>query len=154
MFFFFVFFFFVCLFVFFVLFCFVLLNAVKIDTNLTVHHMGKIFIIELLKIKFKIWRVTFFNVVYHKEIMGWTSGFPEITEISNTHWFDMNFLETVYITIGGAVARTACKRPRVRSPRPAYSFVETSSWNNFYGHSPSSADSRRADVSYWWKNVH
>ena len=25
---------------------------------------------------------------------------------------------------------------------------------NFYGHSPSSADSRRAVVSYWRKNVH
>ena len=24
----------------------------------------------------------------------------------------------------------------------------------FYSHSPSSADSRRAVVSYWWKNVH
>ena len=47
----------------------------------------------------------------------------------------------------------ACKRPRVRSPHPAHSFVETS-WNNFYGHSPSSADSRTAVVSYWRKNVH
>ena len=28
------------------------------------------------------------------------------------------------------------------------------SWNNFYGHFPSSADSRRAAVSNWWKNVH
>ena len=26
--------------------------------------------------------------------------------------------------------------------------------NTFYGHSPSSADSRRAVVSYWRKNVH
>ena len=28
------------------------------------------------------------------------------------------------------------------------------SWNIFYGHSLSSADSRRAVVSFWWKNVH
>ena len=28
------------------------------------------------------------------------------------------------------------------------------SWKNFYGHSPSSADSRRAVVSYWQKSVH
>ena len=27
-------------------------------------------------------------------------------------------------------------------------------WNIFYGHSLPSADSRRADVSFWWKNVH
>ena len=44
--------------------------------------------------------------------------------------------------------------PRVRSPRPAHSFVETWSWKHFYGHSSSSADSRRAVVSYWQKNVH
>ena len=35
------------------------LNAVKADTKLTLHHMGKLFIIYLIKIKFKIWRVTF-----------------------------------------------------------------------------------------------
>ena len=59
----------------------------------------------------------------------------------------------------GAVARSeasrlACKRPRVQSPRSAHSFVESWSWKHFYGHSPSSADSKRAVVSYWWKNVH
>ena len=36
-------------------------NAVKTDTKLTLHHMGKIFIIYLTKIKFKIWKVTFFK---------------------------------------------------------------------------------------------
>ena len=50
--------------------------------------------------------------------------------------------------------RLACTRPRVRSPRPAHSFVETWSWKHFYGHSPSSADSRRAVVSYLRKNVY
>ena len=30
----------------------------------------------------------------------------------------------------------------------------TWSWKHFFGHSPSSADSRRAVVSYWQKNVH
>ena len=28
------------------------------------------------------------------------------------------------------------------------------SWNIFYGHSPPSADSRKAIVSFWQKNVH
>ena len=50
--------------------------------------------------------------------------------------------------------RLACKRPRVRSPRPAHSFVEILSWKHFYGHSPASADLRRAVVNYWRKNVH
>ena len=47
-----------------------------------------------------------------------------------------------------------CKRPRVWSLRLAHSFLETWSWKHFYGHSPSSADSRRAVISYWGKNVH
>ena len=34
------------------------------------------------------------------------------------------------------------------------SFVETWSWKKFYAHTPFSADSRRAVVSYWRKNVH
>ena len=38
---------------------FVLFNAMKTDTKLTLHHTGKIFIIYLVKIKFKTWRVTF-----------------------------------------------------------------------------------------------
>ena len=50
--------------------------------------------------------------------------------------------------------RLACKRPRDRSPRLAHSFVKPWSWKHFYGHSPSSADSKRAVVSYWRKNVH
>ena len=40
---------------------FVLFNAVKSDTKLTLHHMRIFFIISLTKIKFKIWRVTFFK---------------------------------------------------------------------------------------------
>ena len=40
----------------------------------------------------------------------------------------------------------ACKRPRVRSPRSAHCFVETWSWKHFYGHFPSSADSRKYKV--------
>ena len=38
---------------------FVLFNAVKTDTKLTLHHMGKIFNTSLTKIKLKIWKVTF-----------------------------------------------------------------------------------------------
>ena len=44
---------------FFCVFFYVLFYAVKTDTKLTLHHMWNIFIIELTKIKFKIWRVTF-----------------------------------------------------------------------------------------------
>ena len=52
------FFFYLFIYLFFYFF-FVLFNAVKTDTKLTLHHMWNIFIIQLTKIKFKIWRVTF-----------------------------------------------------------------------------------------------
>ena len=35
-----------------------------------------------------------------------------------------------------------------------HSFVEIGSWNIFYSHSLPSADSKRAVVSFWGKNVH
>ena len=55
----------------------------------------------------------------------------------------------------GAVARSeVCPLGMQAAPSPAHSFVETWLWKNFYGHSPSSADSRRAVISYWRKNVH
>ena len=54
----------------------------------------------------------------------------------------------------GSVSAWHASGPRVRPPRPTHSFVETWSWKNFYGHSPSPADSRRSVVSYWRKNVH
>ena len=42
---------------------FVLFNAVKTDIKLSLRRMGKLFINQLTKIKFKIWNVTcFFNV--------------------------------------------------------------------------------------------
>ena len=47
------------------------------------------------------------------------------------------------------------RRLRVRSwPGWQHSFLEIWSWNIFCGHSLSSADSRRAVVSFWLKNVH
>ena len=47
------------------------------------------------------------------------------------------------------------RRLRVQTPPGRqHSFVEIWSWNIFYGHCLPSADSRRADVSFWQKNVH
>ena len=40
------------------------------------------------------------------------------------------------------------------SPGPATYWWYDLSWNNFYGHSPTSSDSRKADVSFWRKYVH
>ena len=64
---------------------FVLFIAVKTDSKVTLHHMEKIFVIQLTEIKFKIWRVTFLGSFLPQKIMGWTSGFPEITETSSAH---------------------------------------------------------------------
>ena len=51
--------------------------------------------------------------------------------------------------------RLETRRSRVRSPpRSATFFRGDWSWNIFYGHSLPSADSRRAVISVWRKNVH
>ena len=47
------------------------------------------------------------------------------------------------------------RRLQIRLPLDwQHSFKEIWSWNIFYCHSLPSADSRRAVVSFWWKNVH
>ena len=63
---------------------FVLFIAVKKDLK-SIPYGEFFFIIELNKIKLKIWRVTFLKSLYHKEIMGWTSSFPEMTNTSSEH---------------------------------------------------------------------
>ena len=55
----------------------------------------------------------------------------------------------------GCAVRLETRRSRVQPPpRSATFFHGDWSWNVFYGHSLPSADSRRAVVSFWRKNVH
>ena len=55
----------------------------------------------------------------------------------------------------GCAVRLETRRSRVQpQPRSATFFRGDWSWNIFYGHSLPSADSRRAVVSFWRKNVH
>ena len=55
----------------------------------------------------------------------------------------------------GCAVRLKTRRSRVQPPpRSATFFRGDWSWNIFYGHSLPSADSRRAVVSFWRKNVH
>ena len=57
--------------------------------------------------------------------------------------------------LGGSVGWLETRRLQVRStPRSATFLRGDWSWNIFYGHSLPSADSRRAVVSFWRKNVH
>ena len=70
-------------------------------------------------------------------------------------------LLSLYLTklgLGGSVGcavRLETRRSRVQPPpRSATFFRGDWSWNIFYGHSLPSADSRRAVVSFWRKNVH
>ena len=53
--------------------------------------------------------------------------------------------ERVWLQIKGSLAGS--------SPGPSTYFRGDLSWNNFYDHSPPSADSRREDVSFWRKYV-
>ena len=55
----------------------------------------------------------------------------------------------------GCAVRLETRKSRVQPPpRSATFFRRDWSWNIFYGHSLPSADSRRAVVSFWRKNVH
>ena len=55
----------------------------------------------------------------------------------------------------GCAVRLETRRLRVQPPsRSATFFRGDWSWNIFYGHSLPSADSRRAVVIFWRKNVH
>ena len=60
--------------------------------------------------------------------------------------------------LGGSVGRAVrleTRRSRVQPPPRSATFYRGDwSWNIFYGHSLPSADSRRAVVSFWRKNVH
>ena len=64
------------------------------------------------------------------------------------HWFGL----------GGSVwcaVRLETRRSRVQPPPRSSTFFRRDwSWNIFYGHSFPSADSRRAAVRFWRKNVH
>ena len=65
-----------------------------------------------------------------------------------------SFMEGLGGSVGCAV-RLETRRSRVQPPpRSATFFRGDWSWNIFYGHSLPSADSRRAVVSFWRKNVH
>ena len=74
-----------------------------------------------------------------------------LTETSHPRHFDMAGLGG---SVGCAV-RLETRRSRVQPPpRSATFFRGDWSWNIFYDHSLPSADSRRAVVSFWRKNVH
>ena len=104
---------------------------------------------------------------------GEESGLSKIeasrTSLSRTRLFELPFISEVKIWslflfcfflagLGGSVGcavRLETRRSRVQpSPRSVTFFRGDWSWNIFYGHSLPSADSRRAVVSFWRKNVH
>ena len=70
----------------------------------------------------------------------------------------VNFYQKPGAGLGGSVGcavRLETRRSRVQTPPRSVTFFQGDwSWNIFYGHSLPSADSRRAVVSFWGKNVH
>ena len=68
------------------LFCIIHCSKKRLKINNTSYGaMGKIFIISFTDIK-KSEGLHFLKVFYHREIMGWISCFPEITETSSVHF--------------------------------------------------------------------
>ena len=60
--------------------------------------MEKNFICQLTRIEFKIWKVIiwlyFWEVLYHWEVMGWTSHFQKKKELWHAHAFEMTCRES------------------------------------------------------------
>ena len=94
-------------------------------------------------------------------LLGWSEDMyifffqnPEII----FYLFLLLFYLGPFVGLGGSVGcavRLETRRSRVQPPpRLATFFRGDWSWNIFYGHSLPSADSRRAVVSFWRKNVH
>ena len=76
----------------------------------------------------------------------------------NLHWAHMSEGTVSGAGLSGSAGCAVwleTMRSRVQPPpRSATFFHGDWSWNIFYSHSLPSADSRRAVVSFWWKNVH
>ena len=87
----------------------------------------------------------------------WWSGGRELDpcQVRQHYFVEIKlFLAGLGGSVGCAV-RLETRRSRVQPPpRSATFFRGDWSWNIFYGHSLPSADSRRAVVSFWRKNVH
>ena len=89
----------------------------------------------------------------------------EVNSLRKRFWHNTTFLLRQYMRIHKKSSRPRwlsrmrvrlkTRRSRVRTPpRSATFFRGDWSWNIFYGHSLPSADSSKAVVSFWRKNVH
>ena len=95
----------------------------------------------------------------HKQTTFSDAGFLGILRVKEDSGFIVwKRLNIVFVSLGGSVGctfRLETRRSRVQPrPRSATFFRGDWSWNIFYGHSLPSADTRRAVVSFWWKNMH
>ena len=99
--------------------------------------------LSLVVIAHEIMKWAFYK--FHRFLMKW----PQILE---------SVYQMTFAGLGGSVGcavRLETRRSRVQPPpRSATFFRGDWSWNIFFGHSLPSADSRRAVVSFWRKNVH
>ena len=90
------------------------------------------------------------------EIINFTRDWS-LARLNNAHG-ELLYYPRRWAGLGGSVGCAVwleTRRSRVQPPpRSATFFRGDWSWNIFYGHSLPSADSRRAVVSFWRKNVH
>ena len=67
---------------------FVLFEAEKTVSKITLHHMGKMFNIRFGKIRFSFWRVTFLKsyfYFYHLKTLGWICGFYAVDDLPRAY---------------------------------------------------------------------
>ena len=94
-------------------------------------------------------------VIFSKENNVLTINMPLVLQILICPARDYSLSEAGLGGSVGCAVRLETRKSRVQPPpRSATFFHGDWSWNIFYGHSLPSADSRRAVVSFWRKNVH
>ena len=125
-------------------------NAIKIQTSLPFDPYSVSFLVHTPSLSWSILSLSYGP--YSVSLMDHT--YSPWTILSLIHGVYSHSLASLGGSVG-CVVRLETRRSRVQPPpRSATFFRGDWSWNIFYSHSLPSADSRRAVVSFWQKNVH
>ena len=120
---------------------------------------GLIYRVQLHNLWWPITKLAHDDLLLQKSIAGQAFGIGLLSQLP--HIYGILFWLLQYLNMSGLsgsvgwAIRLETRRSRVQPPpRSATFFPGYWWWNIFYSHSLPSADSRRAVVSFWRKNVH